>query len=294
MTPKSFLIPIALLKRTHAQSNPCKGIADLAYNTIPGTECKEYVQCMNEEISGSQLSCTGDTVYDLSAGYCNWVTSVTCVDNTYSPTPSPVVAAADEGGTESESVDCPNPCYGVSSGYQILPGTDCKQYVQCADGKPSSETLECDGDTIFSQSGGYCDFATSISCVPTPCPETPMPTFDPDAAVSGMPSANSDAPGLPSGLLNVNIVTSGPPMTTTTPTTSSSLEVVDCSTPCQPGTIGFFVWPNTKCSKYAQCNDGLVVEEFTCPEGSMFYGVSGSCRMIDDGDSNPYALAEAE
>jgi hypothetical protein len=209
MIPKSFLIPIALLKRTHAQSNPCKGIADLAYNTIPGTECKEYVQCMNEEISGSQLSCTGDTVYDLSAGYCNWVTSVTCVDNTYSPTPSPVVV-------------------------------------------------------------------------------------DPDATVSGMPSANSDATGLPSGLLSVNIVTSGQPVTTTTPTTSSSLEVVDCSTPCQPGTIGFFVWPNTKCSKYAQCNDGLVVEEFTCPEGSMFYGASGSCRMIDDGDSDPYALAEAE
>jgi hypothetical protein len=251
------------------------------------------------------------------------VTSVNCID-TYPPTISPGAAGADgaddgvngtasaAADTQIESTDCPNPCYGKDSGYKTLPGTNCKEYVQCAQGTQSSDTFSCEGDTIFNEMGGYCDWATSVTCEPSPCPVVPVPTFSPVVITTEVPIANSsESTGMPSGvssmeLINGSSVTNG--MTETTSTTSAgnstsnstdtnaSGEVVDCSMPCPPGVDGFYVWPGTKCSKYAQCDDGNITKEFECPGGTMFYQEGGVCRSVDDADDDdaPYALKEEE
>ena len=212
MALRHSILTLALLHQTSAQPNPCRGISDNAFNTIPGTGCKDYVQCLKEEIV-SEYTCAGDTVYDMNGQYCNWPTSVTCIDTeppTPSPTPMPTVESTTEmpSATPSES--------------------------------PSGITVETGGTA---------------------------PTVDGTETNNSTKTADEEI----------------------TPET-----VVDCSTPCQPGRIGFYVWPNTQCKKYAQCDDGLIQKNFDCPDETMFFAESGGCRtVVEDGDGvaeGPYVV----
>ena len=206
------ILTLALLHQTNAQPNPCKGIADNAFNTIPGTGCKDYVQCLNEE-AVSQLSCAGDTVYDMTGQYCNWPTSVTCVD-TEAPTPSPTPMPSEE-------------------------------------------------------------------------PTTGMPSVTPSESPTGM-AADATTTEPIEGDTSTNATN------TTAPAEENTLETVDCSTPCQPGKIGLYVWPNTQCKRYAQCDNGLIKKNFDCPGGTMFFEENGVCKtVVEDGAGDvegPYTV----
>jgi hypothetical protein len=308
---RNFISFLTLLQCTSSQQgcNPCVNVGDNAFKVKPYTNCKEYVQCLNGEVA-SDFTCEGDTIYDQAGGYCDWTTSVTCEETECPPTPAPSATVNDVTSeadlTEEEEVNCPNPCYGIDSGFTAIPGTGCKQYVQCLQGAISSGYSSCDGDTIFNQVGGYCDWVTSTTCEPVPCPETPAPTSSPVATSAGPTEASTVVPeqlststvGPGSGSMNTTIpATDGNKSSSIAPTptnsTDSAVEVVDCSNPCPPEYVGFHLWPNTNCQKYAQCEGGLVVEEFECPSGTMFHEESGSCRIVDEESSgayDPYAL----
>ncbi|KAL7544978.1 hypothetical protein ACHAWF_008347, partial [Thalassiosira exigua] len=178
-----FLLPSALLllsrgaasrRRLQLGCDPCAGDeSSSSFRVRPGTGCKEYVQCVNGANMGV-LSCQGDTIYDQANGYCNWATSTTCVDPTCPPTAAPAtyeptIAA---GG-------CPNPCPAGYTGFEVVPGAKCKQYVACDNGK-AMEQLECQGDTVFSRDKGFCDWPSNVKCERTTCPPTPAPvTYEP-------------------------------------------------------------------------------------------------------------------
>ncbi|KAL7486228.1 hypothetical protein ACHAW6_011821, partial [Cyclotella cf. meneghiniana] len=309
-THHSILI-INLLQYTQTTSqdcNPCLAASDNSFKVKPGTNCKEYAQCVNGKVA-SEFICQGDTVYDELGQYCNWPDSTTCVETGCSPTSSPMDGVETTGMNETvtESDDCPNPCFGTTSGFKTIPGTNCKTYVQCSDGKVYSPELQCEGDTIFNQAGGYCDWITSVTCEPAPCPQTPAPSASPDA--TGMPSAKPEAPTEEPSLAPVvspttitptvasnNQSLSSPPTAenitlSLSPTPSSSTNstpqsvLVNCSNPCPSGFIGFQVRPNTDCTKYVQCNDGTVVKEYQCPSGTMFFEENAGCRTVDESGS---------
>lgn len=78
--------------------------------------------------------------------------------------------------------DCPNPCPWKFTGLITVPGTSCKNYVQCQNGKPIGE-LECFGKYIFVEEKGGCDIINDAAdyCQPVSCPLPPTlpPTTSP-------------------------------------------------------------------------------------------------------------------
>lgn len=125
-----------------------------------------------------------------------------------------------------------------------------------------------------------------MDCVDT-YPPSPSPTPIPTLLTSAQPSEITEMPSVqPTGT------------TTTTNTTVDGGSLSNSPTGlvvCPPGQIGFYVWPNTKCVKYAQCDDGMIVKEFECPEGTLFYQESGLCRSVENGtNTGPYSLGETE
>jgi hypothetical protein len=81
-----------------------------------------------------------------------------------------------------------------------------------------------------------------------------------------------------------------------TPSSINATDSIDCSRPCPPGGIGFYTWPGTQCSKYVQCEDGSIVMEFDCPDGTMFFEETGVCRTVNESGEGDdlYALQGTE
>eukprot|EP01082_Thalassiosira_pseudonana_P004651 g4370.t1 g4370 contig15:888758-891022(-) len=260
--PSRILIMLLQTLRINSQCDPCIGTSASTFKVMPGTNCKEYVQCSAGQKIGD-LECQGDTVFDEGAQYCNWPDSVTCVDAPC-PTVSPI--SAEEAGPV-ESDNCPNPCQPGFSGFQTRPGTGCSKYVQCLDGEVTDE-LSCTGDNIFKQSGGYCDWPGGSTCDPVVCPEQ-LGTAAPTVA--------------PSNVTSINYVEGDDSASTVDNTADDS-----CTNPCPLDYVGFQTVPNTECKKYVQCDSGSAVWEFECPDGGIFIQDDGNCRMVstDESQSN--------
>lgn len=317
MKPRNTIVILALLRQTHAQpSSICSGVADSSFVVIPDSGCKEYVQCLNQEAS-AQLTCAGDTIFDAVGMYCNWATSVNCIEETATDTTdtSPEPAETDESSsTVEESIDCPTPCYGKNVGFVSLPGTQCKEYVQCSNGKQISDTMTCSTGTIFYQAGGYCEWTSTVTCEESPCNEEPIPTsapqptdaptakptneltvVSPSPSISGEAAAPTETGTASTGAVSTTSTTVGSGPSNTTNGTGTDIltieddrEIVNCSMPCLPGSIGFFVRHKTNCSKYVQCNGEEIVEEFECPTGTMF--LSDGCKIVDGNTSLVYLV----
>jgi len=182
MMPPSSSYPILLLiniliPTINSQTcDPCTQTTGSIFKVVPNTNCVEYVQCINSKQIGGTFRCSGDTIYDDSKQYCNWVSSVTCIDSdevdcmperieTDSPTQRPTSRPAvtqkpvsptlivnvpdgtingdtlSPGNNEDETVDCDetNPCPTNYTGYQTKPNTNCQSYIECKFGIPVGE-----------------------------------------------------------------------------------------------------------------------------------------------------------
>eukprot|EP00804_Cyclotella_cryptica_P020400 CCRYP_012616-RA/>CCRYP_012616-RA protein AED:0.27 eAED:0.31 QI:0/0/0/1/1/1/2/0/419 len=273
--------------------NPCVSVGDNSFKLKPGTNCKEYVQCFAGEVA-TEFTCQGDTLYDETGQFCNWPDKVDCDEMGLArSTSSPMDTGMKTTVTASE--DSHNPCFGSVSGFRVVPRTNCKKYVQCYAGEIYSSELQCEGDTIFYEARGYCDWITSVTCEPTPSVETSTPTTRTVSTnkPSPKPLASTKRPSPGPTVTPTSIAPSIPPTSaknsrSLAPTESNSINatpqyvIVDCSNPCPSGVMGFQVRPNTKCTKYVQCNDGTVVQEFQCPSGTMFFEETGGCRTVDE------------
>ena len=82
-----LVIKIPQINSQTTTCDPCTQTTGSIFKVVPNTNCVEYVQCINSKQIGGTFRCSGDTIYDDSKQYCNWVSSVTCID--------------------SEEVDCP-------------------------------------------------------------------------------------------------------------------------------------------------------------------------------------------
>lgn len=174
--------------------NPCP-IGYTGFSTRPSSACKQYVSCKNGEVV-DELECFGDTIFNESAGYCDWPSSYTCDvvicperEPTVSPTAMEIPDSPDSGSSIDESADCPNPCPVGFDGSQTRPGTQCKKYVSCVSGEVKEEK-ECFGDTVFNPNVQYCDWASTYRCRATECPEREL-------TVSPTPRLSMGNPTLP-------------------------------------------------------------------------------------------------
>ena len=218
------------------------------------------------------FQCPGTTIFDESAQYCNWPESVTCVNTTcpqpaVMPTAMPTVKPSANGGgggpstsTDTaatitpESSDCSNPCPPNFTGFQTQPGTSCKKYVQCDNGAVAGE-LECFGGRIFNSIWQYCDFETSTTCAPAPCPEQSHQS----------PPSPINAP------------------MTVTPVISEEEKSEDCSNPCPLEYSGLLPKPGTMCKRYIECSKGSVFSEFECFGTQFFHSEKGTCTDLLNG-----------
>ncbi|KAL7542299.1 hypothetical protein ACHAXR_011641 [Thalassiosira sp. AJA248-18] len=195
--------------------NPCpQGYT--GFQTRPGTQCKKYVSCDNGYVA-EELECSGDTVYNLNARYCDWPSSYTCSAvecPERDPSQAPVEAIPDP--SISESADCPNPCPIGYTGFKTRPGSQCKQYASCENGEVVNE-LECFGGTVFNPSAQFCDWESSTSCSATPCPdrEEREPTFSPTEIPTEFPTQSPTYTQQPSVQPSRIVVTLSPTVETT-------------------------------------------------------------------------------
>ncbi|KAL7513651.1 hypothetical protein ACHAWX_000779, partial [Stephanocyclus meneghinianus] len=155
-----FFVILTLIQCTQATSrefdNLCVSVGDNSFKLKPGTKCKDYVQCFDGKIA-TEFTCQGDTLYDETGQFCNWPDKVDCAEMA-SPRTTPSPMSTETTATLSASEDSRNPCFGTVTAFRVIPGTNCKKYVQCHAGMIFSSELECQGDTIFDEARGYCDW----------------------------------------------------------------------------------------------------------------------------------------
>ncbi|KAL7515333.1 hypothetical protein ACHAXN_013486 [Cyclotella atomus] len=95
---------LSTIRHTTSECNYCSDTLS-GYIQIPGTSCREYVQCTNNAI-GQSFQCGAGLIFDPSLNQCNWEYSVTCGPDYDCPSEAPVVGPT-MGPTE-EPTEEPN------------------------------------------------------------------------------------------------------------------------------------------------------------------------------------------
>lgn len=83
---------------------------------------------------------------------------------------------------------CFQPCKELINGEEAVPGTMCKYFYVCRDGKPTNK-LACGQGRVFDEEIMACkDESLVEECIDETCPPTFMPTKSPTKRPSGEPS----------------------------------------------------------------------------------------------------------
>lgn len=211
----------AIPRRTLMQgcSTFCNGKADGLYANPCDSQCKTYLQC------GSgityQMSCSTGTVFNPTAGYCDWPYNYACPGTTSipspslsplaspvpspipspvaSPVPSPVhspVASPVQSPTPTPtSSPSPSPATACSSSTFCASHADglyanpcdpaCTTYIQCS--QSITYTQNCGTGLVYNPNRSYCDWPYNYACPGTTGP-LPSPTPSASPALSPTPS----------------------------------------------------------------------------------------------------------
>ena len=126
----------------------------------PTVDCLGYYYC-NGNQAGAVIACPGGTLFDESAGYCNWAAQVTC---TCTSTESESTSTTSSTPTSSPT---PHTC---GSGCPIadtnLPTVDCLGYYYC-DGNQAGAVTNCSPGLLFDVDLQICNWAAAVTCTCT-------------------------------------------------------------------------------------------------------------------------------
>jgi len=179
LTPSISLMPTTKQPTNQPVAGPVCPIGHTGW--LPYLECTHYFYCQDGNLVGEPYACAEGTIYDVSIGNCNWITSgVVCenINPTISPSPT-----RSHNPTQQPAVGpvCPIGHTGW------LPYLYCTHYFYCEEGNLVA-TYACPEDTIYDISIGSCNWISSgVTCEevpPTASPQTPtispttLPCYD--------------------------------------------------------------------------------------------------------------------
>ncbi|XP_055934990.1 uncharacterized protein LOC129964266 [Argiope bruennichi] len=219
---------------------------------MPGTLCKRYYECKN--FVPEEKTCKDGEHFNANKEWCDWEELYPCLEKV-------------------KDKECLR-----QNGLFLKPGTECKKYYRCCNGKAQEET--CPGDSLFDPSKENCEWPDLYTCIEKPewkkCPSPNGLFLKPRTNCKKYYNCTNGRPNEKCCQKNTLF---NPSKGKCEPS-----QFYTCIEPSErkecPRRNGQFLKPRTNCRKYYNCSNGEP-EEQQCSKNTLFNPTTEKCESAE-------------
>jgi hypothetical protein len=234
--------------------NPCVSISSYSLQTLPQTNCRDYVLCQDYQET-YRYSCPDRQKFDGTKKKCvEGDVICRCEDTLTIESEAEAICLLNKGGSGRH-----------------FPVRDCREYVTCRRDGTVKDMSSCQEGHLFDSTLGQCDRQDRVKCTLADAVQ--------DAgtdAVSEGTSSNFGALSFGNQISNVD--NGAQPNVQDMKEKSDEITAEDSIYCAQTAGSNYAIVPLPECKQFVSCLAGKVVQKQTCAEGLIFDDTIGGCN----------------